>query len=87
MKKTLVLFAVTLFILTATAAAADFHPGGYDSSCVLCQVNHLPFERSVTLCYLPVESLIPWWAASLFSQVPLDRPISLQTGRSPPSGN
>jgi len=84
MNKILVLTVIALILLTVTAAAADFHAGGYDDSCVLCQVNHLPLESIVTPFYLPAECLVTWWKACEFSRVPLDQPYHIETGRSPP---
>ena len=84
MNKILVLTVIALIILTVTAAAADFHAGGYDASCVLCLVNHLPLEGIVTPFYLPAECLVTWWAASEFPRTPIDQPYHIVPGRSPP---
>ncbi|MFH1964122.1 MAG: hypothetical protein ABIJ42_01135 [Acidobacteriota bacterium] len=84
MKKTLIFIAITMAVLAATAAAADFHGGGFDAACALCQVNHLPLTWIITTPFIPEICLIPWWSATVFSGVQTDRSFSFNTGRSPP---
>ncbi|MCK5794794.1 MAG: hypothetical protein KAH12_08800 [Anaerolineales bacterium] len=84
MKKTLILIAIAMTVLAATAAAADFHAGGYDGNCVLCQVNHLPLTNVITTPFIPEKCLITWWTVTVFSGVQLDKSFTLHTGRSPP---
>jgi len=85
MKKNLVLLAVALIVMTATAASADFHAGGFDAACVLCQVNHLPLTAIVTTPFIPADYLVPWWTAPLYLISAVDSAFSLQAGRAPPS--
>jgi len=84
MKKTLIFIASIMIVLTATAAAADFHVCGYDESCLLCQVNHLPLLEMVTTPFIPESPLIFWWSAGVNCCRQMDQPFTLATGRAPP---
>lgn len=84
MKKTLIFIAIAMAVLVATAAAADFHASGYDATCTLCQVNHLPLTWIITTPFIPEICLIPWWSATVFSGAQTDRSFSFNIGRSPP---
>lgn len=84
MKKLLVVIILFSTTLTAMAAAADFHPDGYDETCLLCQVNHLPLAESLLPCYLPEKELFPWWDYESCPARRIESPLSLESGRSPP---
>lgn len=84
MKKLLVLTAIIATVLIATAAAADFHPGGNDDSCVLCQVNHLPLAEISNTPLVPECPPVPWWDYEGQTCRNLDISFNLATGRAPP---
>ncbi len=58
--KFLVLLTLFVIVLSSTAAAADYHPGGYDEECALCQINHLPLAETVATAVIPEITVICW---------------------------
>jgi len=74
-----------LIILSATAAAADFHPGGYDKECALCQINHLPLAESAALPIVPENVVVSWLSPCLGIGIQDSGFVVSLPGRSPPS--
>ena len=74
-----------LIILSATAATADFHPGGYDKECVLCQINHLPLAKSAPPAIIPENGVVSWLPFSFDIGIQDSGFVVSLPGRSPPS--
>ncbi len=74
-----------LIIVSATAAASDFHPGGYDKDCVLCQINHLPLAESAAPPIIPENEVISWLSPCFDIGIQDSGFVVSLPGRSPPS--
>jgi len=83
--RTMTLAVLMVVVLSATAAAADYHPGGYDKECVLCQINHLPFAETAEIPFIPESVDFKWMVLLEDYLAELSCYVISLPGRSPPA--
>jgi len=54
------LMTATVLVSVSLAAAADFHPTGYDKNCNLCQFTKAPFIKTILLPVVLSSDCILW---------------------------
>jgi hypothetical protein len=75
---------VALLVSVSLAAAADFHPEGYDKDCNLCMFTNSPLIKAPVLIIIPSFSAI--WGHVILIPTVLCRDLVLYAGscRAPP---
>jgi len=83
--KAMAMMILLVIVLSLTAAAADFHPRGYEKQCTLCQISHSPLTETAIIPFSPDVTDVSWTVPFVEEFYTHAEFIKSVPGRSPPS--